>query len=117
MEIERHTLALGGAGNVVSNLVALGAVVAPLGVVGNDDMGADRLREAFIRLLYRISWLPQLVSTFIETNAYQICLLSFCPWRRYHRANEFWKWMRFFKKSIKFRNAVHIKNTHVKRTR
>src|SRR5688500_2479545 len=46
VEIERHTLALGGAGNVVSNLVALGAVVAPLGVVG-DDMGADRLREAF----------------------------------------------------------------------
>jgi D-beta-D-heptose 7-phosphate kinase/D-beta-D-heptose 1-phosphate adenosyltransferase len=46
VEIERHTLALGGAGNVVSNLVALGAAVAPLGVVG-DDMGADRLREAF----------------------------------------------------------------------
>ena len=46
VEIERHTLALGGAGNVVSNLVALGAVVAPLGVVG-DDLGADRLREAF----------------------------------------------------------------------
>ncbi|HJQ68279.1 MAG TPA: D-glycero-beta-D-manno-heptose-7-phosphate kinase [Blastocatellia bacterium] len=46
VEIERHTLALGGAGNVVSNLVALGAVVSPLGVVG-DDMGADRLREAF----------------------------------------------------------------------
>jgi D-beta-D-heptose 7-phosphate kinase/D-beta-D-heptose 1-phosphate adenosyltransferase len=46
VEVERHTLALGGAGNVVSNLVALGAVVAPLGVVG-DDMSADQLRSAF----------------------------------------------------------------------
>jgi D-beta-D-heptose 7-phosphate kinase/D-beta-D-heptose 1-phosphate adenosyltransferase len=46
VEVERHTLALGGAGNVVSNLVALGAAVAPLGVVG-DDMSADQLRSAF----------------------------------------------------------------------
>ena len=46
VEVERHTLALGGAGNVVSNLVALGAVAAPLGVVG-DDASAERLRAAF----------------------------------------------------------------------
>ena len=46
VEVERHTLALGGAGNVVSNLVALGAVAAPLGVVG-DDISADQLRSAF----------------------------------------------------------------------
>ena len=46
VEVERHTLALGGAGNVVSNLVALGAVVTPLGVVG-DDMSAHQLRTAF----------------------------------------------------------------------
>lgn len=46
VEVERHTLALGGAGNVVSNLVALGAIAAPLGVVG-DDVSADRMRAAF----------------------------------------------------------------------
>ncbi len=46
VEVERHTLALGGAGNVVSNLVALGAVVSPLGVVG-EDMSAEQLRSAF----------------------------------------------------------------------
>src|SRR5215210_2773768 len=46
VEVERQTLALGGAGNVVSNLVALGARPAPLGVVG-DDRDAERLRSAF----------------------------------------------------------------------
>lgn len=49
VEVERHTLALGGAGNVVSNLVALGARALPLGVVG-DDENADRLRSAFTEL-------------------------------------------------------------------
>jgi len=49
VEVERQSLALGGAGNVVSNLVALGARPAPLGVVG-DDMDAERLRAAFERL-------------------------------------------------------------------
>ncbi|HEX8091707.1 MAG TPA: D-glycero-beta-D-manno-heptose-7-phosphate kinase [Blastocatellia bacterium] len=49
VEVERQTLALGGAGNVVSNLVALGASPAPLGVVG-DDADAERLRSAFDRL-------------------------------------------------------------------
>ena len=49
VEVERQTLALGGAGNVVSNLVALGATALPLGVVG-DDMDAERLRAAFAAL-------------------------------------------------------------------
>lgn len=46
VEVDRQTLALGGAGNVVSNLVALGAATTPIGVVG-DDLDADRLRGAF----------------------------------------------------------------------
>lgn len=46
VEVERHTVALGGAGNVVSNLVAVGAHAAPFGVVG-DDADAERLRSAF----------------------------------------------------------------------
>src|ERR1044071_3878757 len=46
VEVERQTIALGGAGNVVSNLVALGATPAPLGTVG-DDADAERLRSAF----------------------------------------------------------------------
>src|SRR5215468_7976812 len=49
VEVERQTLALGGAGNVVSNLVALGARPAPLGVVG-DDLDAGRMRAAFASL-------------------------------------------------------------------
>src|SRR5215471_2018900 len=46
VEVESQTLALGGAGNVVSNLVALGAIATPIGVIG-DDSDARRLREAF----------------------------------------------------------------------
>ncbi|HWP42585.1 MAG TPA: D-glycero-beta-D-manno-heptose-7-phosphate kinase [Blastocatellia bacterium] len=46
VEVERQTLSLGGAGNVVSNLVALGALAVPLGVVG-EDRDAERLRSAF----------------------------------------------------------------------
>ncbi|HKP86453.1 MAG TPA: D-glycero-beta-D-manno-heptose-7-phosphate kinase [Blastocatellia bacterium] len=49
VEVERQTLALGGAGNVVSNLVALGTSPAPLGIVG-DDLDAERLRSAFHKL-------------------------------------------------------------------
>lgn len=49
VEVERQTLALGGAGNVVSNLVALGARPTPLGVVG-DDADAERLRSRFREL-------------------------------------------------------------------
>lgn len=46
VEVEKQTLALGGAGNVVSNLVGLGASPVALGVVG-DDMDAERMRLAF----------------------------------------------------------------------
>jgi D-beta-D-heptose 7-phosphate kinase/D-beta-D-heptose 1-phosphate adenosyltransferase len=49
VEVERQTLAIGGAGNVVSNLVALGASAFPLGVAGDDD-DAARMRSAFERL-------------------------------------------------------------------
>jgi D-beta-D-heptose 7-phosphate kinase/D-beta-D-heptose 1-phosphate adenosyltransferase len=46
VEVERQTTALGGAGNVVSNLVALGAFPVPLTTVG-DDSEAEQLRAAF----------------------------------------------------------------------
>jgi D-beta-D-heptose 7-phosphate kinase/D-beta-D-heptose 1-phosphate adenosyltransferase len=46
VEVERQTLALGGAGNVVSNLSALGATAMPLGIIGDDREG-ERLRETF----------------------------------------------------------------------
>jgi rfaE bifunctional protein kinase chain/domain len=46
VEVERQTLVLGGAGNVASNLVALGARPAPLGVVGS-DINAERMCAAF----------------------------------------------------------------------
>src|SRR5262245_19112474 len=49
VEVDRHTSALGGAGNVALNLVALGAKPTPIGVVG-DDVDAERLRRAFTEL-------------------------------------------------------------------
>src|SRR5437588_10550874 len=49
VEVDRQTLALGGAGNVVSNLVALGANPTPICVLG-DDLDAERLRHAFREL-------------------------------------------------------------------
>src|SRR5215813_13293977 len=49
VEVDRQTLALGGAGNVVSNLVALGATPTPVGVIGSDS-DAHRLRAAFAAL-------------------------------------------------------------------
>jgi rfaE bifunctional protein kinase chain/domain len=49
VEVEKQTLTLGGAGNVVSNLVALGASPVPLGVVGSDS-DAERMRLAFEKL-------------------------------------------------------------------
>jgi len=54
VEVDRQTLALGGAGNVVSNLVALGATATPIGVIG-DDSDAHRLRAAFGELSVRHS--------------------------------------------------------------
>lgn len=46
VEVKRETWHLGGAGNVVSNLLALGAQAIPIGLIGDDVAGA-RLREAF----------------------------------------------------------------------
>ncbi|MCI0661905.1 MAG: D-glycero-beta-D-manno-heptose-7-phosphate kinase [Acidobacteria bacterium] len=48
VDVKRETLSLGGAGNVISNLIDLGAQVLPIGVVGNDSAAAlirDRLNE------------------------------------------------------------------------
>ncbi len=46
VEVRRETIQLGGAGNVVSNLLDLKAVAIPLGIVGDDEGGA-RLRHLF----------------------------------------------------------------------
>jgi D-beta-D-heptose 7-phosphate kinase/D-beta-D-heptose 1-phosphate adenosyltransferase len=48
VEIERESQHLGGAGNVVANLVALGASAWPVGVLG-EDAGADAVVEEFRR--------------------------------------------------------------------
>jgi D-beta-D-heptose 7-phosphate kinase/D-beta-D-heptose 1-phosphate adenosyltransferase len=48
VEVERESQHLGGAGNVVANLVALGARAWPVGVVG-DDAGAEMLVDEFRR--------------------------------------------------------------------
>src|SRR5438093_11132980 len=52
VEVDRQTLALGGAGNVGSNLVALGAVPTQADM-GGDDSYAERLRRAFRELAVR----------------------------------------------------------------
>jgi D-beta-D-heptose 7-phosphate kinase/D-beta-D-heptose 1-phosphate adenosyltransferase len=49
VEVERETHTLGGAGNVVNNLVALGAQVEVLGLVGEDNAGR-LLRQEMLRL-------------------------------------------------------------------
>lgn len=41
LSVDNETTMLGGAGNVVRNLSALGASVQTIGVVGNDDAGAE----------------------------------------------------------------------------
>lgn len=48
VDVERESQHLGGAGNVVANVVALGAEAWPLGVVG-DDADADLLESEFRR--------------------------------------------------------------------
>jgi D-beta-D-heptose 7-phosphate kinase / D-beta-D-heptose 1-phosphate adenosyltransferase len=45
VEVERETAALGGAGNVVNNLAALGAQIEIIGLVGDDPPGAALRRE------------------------------------------------------------------------
>jgi D-beta-D-heptose 7-phosphate kinase/D-beta-D-heptose 1-phosphate adenosyltransferase len=49
VEVERETRTLGGAGNVVHNLVGLGAQVEVLGLVGEDNPGR-LLKEEMLRL-------------------------------------------------------------------
>ncbi len=49
VDVQRETRTLGGAGNVVNNLVALGARVEVLGLVGDDNPGR-LLREELLRL-------------------------------------------------------------------
>ncbi|HJZ13490.1 MAG TPA: PfkB family carbohydrate kinase, partial [Acidobacteriota bacterium] len=43
VDMESETFSLGGAGNVVSNLVALGAQALPVGVIGDDSTGQKML--------------------------------------------------------------------------
>ncbi|MFZ5447894.1 MAG: D-glycero-beta-D-manno-heptose-7-phosphate kinase [Thermodesulfobacteriota bacterium] len=49
VDVERETHTLGGAGNVVNNLVALGAQVEVLGLVGEDNPGR-LLKQEMLRL-------------------------------------------------------------------
>lgn len=46
VEVKRESWHLGGAGNVVANLLALGAQATPIGLIGADAAG-ERLRQAF----------------------------------------------------------------------
>lgn len=56
VNVERQTRVLGGAGNVVNNLVGLGAHVAVLGLAGQDSAGAE-LKAELTRLGVRPSGL------------------------------------------------------------
>jgi D-beta-D-heptose 7-phosphate kinase/D-beta-D-heptose 1-phosphate adenosyltransferase len=49
VEIRRESVHLGGAANVLANLVSLGAKGTVIGVIGNDE-GGDRLRTALRQL-------------------------------------------------------------------
>ena len=77
VEVDRQTIALGGAGNVVSNLVALGASPTPIGVLGTDP-DAERLRRAFSGLevstdrLVADSSRPTTVKTRIIAHSQQV---------------------------------------------
>src|SRR6266550_7669982 len=48
VDIRRESVHLGGAANVLANLVALGAQATVIGVIG-DDSGGERLRSALLR--------------------------------------------------------------------
>ena len=56
VEVQRETHTLGGAGNVVHNLVGLGAQVEVLGLVGEDNPG-NLLKEEMNRLGVLVSGL------------------------------------------------------------
>src|SRR5450432_3986127 len=45
VDIRRESVHLGGAANVLANLIALGAHASVIGVIGNDS-GGERLRSA-----------------------------------------------------------------------
>jgi rfaE bifunctional protein kinase chain/domain len=45
VEVEKDDRRLGGAGNVVSNIIALGGQASLFGVIGDDSMGAEVLRK------------------------------------------------------------------------
>lgn len=45
VEVKRESWHLGGAGNVVANLLALGADATPVGIIGDDDGGRLLLRQ------------------------------------------------------------------------
>ena len=49
VEVQSHSYTLGGAGNVASNLAALGAKVAVVGIVGRDEAG-DRVMSLLKKL-------------------------------------------------------------------
>jgi len=49
VEVKRESWHLGGAGNVVSNLLGLGAQALPIGIVGDDDAG-QLVRRKFAEL-------------------------------------------------------------------
>lgn len=44
VDVKRETTSLGGSGNVVNNLLALGAQVTPAAVIGDDDCGCEVLQ-------------------------------------------------------------------------
>jgi rfaE bifunctional protein kinase chain/domain len=59
VDVERESFSLGGAGNVVQNLQAMGAQTIPLGVLGDDDAGNKMLdlfreRKANTESLFRM---------------------------------------------------------------
>ena len=77
VEVERETLALGGAGNVAANLKSLGAEPVLFGVVGADDEGRQ-LRAAFeergldVRTLIEDRARPTTVKTRIIAHSQQV---------------------------------------------
>lgn len=56
VDVKRETFNLGGAGNVISNLIALGAQAVPIGVIGNDDAG-KKIKELFSQISAPVNWL------------------------------------------------------------
>jgi D-glycero-beta-D-manno-heptose-7-phosphate kinase len=77
VEVERESQHLGGAGNVVANLVALGATALPVGVVG-DDASADAVESEFRRAgvdargLVRDSSRPTTTKTRVVAHSQQV---------------------------------------------